>query len=637
MKRIILFFALIIFSFSQGQVINSFVSSKYSDETKRNVLDYFNNKKKITDAKIADFLKTKNIPFKLYKADGSFSELFDITSDGFPLYYSLDNLDAANSTRTNFMHSGFSGLGIEGEGMTIGVWDGASALQTHNEFKTSATNPLSRMTIGDTYDINANSFHATHVSGTLVARGNQLQAKGMAPKSSIISYSWTNDQNEVVTAATNGLLISNHSYGVPLFDDSGALNVPNWLPGSYSSSSRSWDIIHYNFPYFLAVMSAGNEGSPSNPSALEAGFDKLTGNKTSKNNLVVANAQDANVNVFTGALLTPVSINNSSSEGPTDDFRVKPDITGNGTNLYSSIDSSISSYDTISGTSMASPNVAGSILLLQQYYFSLFSDYMLSATLKGLVCHTADDSGNIGPDPVFGWGLLNMKEASSLITKKNSNLAVILENTLVQNQIYNYDFSLNTVETIKVSICWTDVPGAINEGNLNDSTPALINNLDVRVIKDGTEVFLPWKINPIDVSTAIKGDNNVDNFELITIENAQPGNYQVVVSHKGVITNASQNYSLIISGNNIVLSNKVFDSSSFLVYPNPAENILNIDTSNQFIKSYAIYDNQGRIVKDSRLNSGVNFTIDISNLQSGIYLLKINSSDKSITKKFIKK
>jgi hypothetical protein len=41
---------------------------------------------------------------------------------------------------------------------------------------------------------------------------------------------------------------------------------------------------------------------------------------------------------------------------------------------------------------------------------------MKSATLKGLVCHTAFDGGNIGPDYIYGWGLLDMPKAAQAIT-----------------------------------------------------------------------------------------------------------------------------------------------------------------------------------------------------------------------------
>jgi len=52
---------------------------------------------------------------------------------------------------------------------------------------------------------------------------------------------------------------------------------------SYSYDAYSWDDIAYNAPYYLAVMSAGNDGqNEDNPESLGIGFDKLVANKTAK-------------------------------------------------------------------------------------------------------------------------------------------------------------------------------------------------------------------------------------------------------------------------------------------------------------------------------------------------------------------
>ena len=156
------------------------------------------------------------------------------------------------------------------------------------------------------------------------------------------------------------------------------------------------------------VVAAGNDGNQNSyngaPLDGNSSYDKLTGHSTSKNNLVVANAQDANI-AADGTLIS-VSINSSSSEGPTDDYRIKPDITGNGTNVYSTYQNSDTAYNSITGTSMASPNVAGSLLLIQEHYNNTNGSFARAATIKGLALHTADDAGPNGPDAVYGWGLL---------------------------------------------------------------------------------------------------------------------------------------------------------------------------------------------------------------------------------------
>ena len=621
---------------TNAQVIDSFVASKYNKQNSASVLDYFKNKEIVTTKLIDNYLSSNKDARFSFNTDGSFSQLKSFTNSGFPLYVALDNLDALNSTRTNFMHTGLFGLGIEGQGMTIGIWDGGISLISHVEFAVSSTNNNRRIFNGDGTVLNGNSFHATHVAGTMTARGADPDAKGMAPRANIFTYDWNSDETEVVTNATNGLLVSNHSYGIPMYNNADEFQVPDWFPGSYSQDARDWDLIHYNFPYYVAVISAGNEGIDVNPFTFQTGFDKLNGNKTSKNAIIVANGQDANVNIFSGLLNSAPAINPSSSQGPTDDFRVKPDITGNGTGLYSTWDTSNTAYATISGTSMAAPNVSGSILLLQQYYFSLFNDYMRAATLKGIICHTADDAGNVGPDPVFGWGLLNMKIASEVVLGKNTGSAIVEERTLSQDETYTINFTLNSVENIKATISWTDVAGFVNEGNLNSSTPALINNLDLRIIKDGTEEFLPWKINPVNVATAIKADNNVDNIEIVSIENAQPGNYQIIVSHKGLISTPTQNYSLIFTGNNVVLNNPIFDENSFVLYPNPANDFIGINLGAVEADSYDLIDIQGRVIISNSLVGKTNDKISLSGLQSGVYFVKVNSGTNSITKKVIK-
>ena len=322
-----------------------------------------------------------------YNEDGTFDELMAVMDDGTPLYYTLyNNAAAAHSTRTDHLHTGGSlELDLNGQGMTVHVWDGGPTRPTHREFD-------DRVRIKDHVTaLNDNSGHAQHVTGTIVASGVDSLAKGMAPQARALTHDWGNDLGEAAEATEEGMILSNHSYGYQ------ASKLDNWVLGAYITTSKDWDSLMYTAPMYLPVFAAGNDGR----------FHKLSYGQTAKNNLVVANAVTFKAN---GSLTADVSINGSSSQGPTDDFRIKPDITGSGTLVFSTDIHSNSSYSKKTGTSMAAPNVTGSLLLLQQHYNNLNGSFMRAATLKGLALHTADDAGDIaGPDAVFGWDCKTQK------------------------------------------------------------------------------------------------------------------------------------------------------------------------------------------------------------------------------------
>ncbi|MFD2910076.1 S8 family serine peptidase [Flavobacterium ardleyense] len=489
------------------------------------------------DKQVKELEKARFLANKFgYSADiltkNGVDQLVGLIGDDHLKYYSTDNNStAANSTRTNYLNNNYN---LFGAGLFVGVWDGGPMRIGHVEFG-------GRASIGDgMFALNENSFHATHVAGTIGASGINALAKGMAPQVNIKGFDWFNDISEVIAQARIGMLVSNHSYGVPVN------KVPSWYAGAYTSESRDWDVIAFNMPYYLMVASAGNNGGDANAAPLATGYDKLTGNKVSKNNLVIANTQQASIDA--NGNLTAVNINSSSSQGPSDDRRIKPDIAGQGSSILSTGDSSNSSYLTLSGTSMSAPNVTGSIVLLQEYFEQKNNRYMKAATLKGLVCHTADDAGRPGPDAVYGWGLLNSKKAVETIFFNGLSTSIV-ENNINQNQTITYKYKA-TGAPFKATVCWTDPAGVAINGVLNGTTPALVNDLDVRITSAANESFFPWKLQSNPALNAVRdGDNNVDNVESVLIDAPTAGvEYTVTITHKGNLVNGLQNFSLIVSG-----------------------------------------------------------------------------------------
>jgi serine protease AprX len=115
-----------------------------------------------------------------------------------------------------------------------------------------------------------------------------------------------------------------------------------------------------------------------------------------------------------------------SSRGPTLDGRIKPDIAAPGVSILSAMTSVIAEdpdpffggggeydlgcgegcYIVISGTSMASPFVAGAVALMMSADATLTSD-----AVRQILSETAQDRGALGKDNVYGHGLVDVEAA----------------------------------------------------------------------------------------------------------------------------------------------------------------------------------------------------------------------------------
>jgi len=497
--------------------------------------------------------------------------------DGRRLYiYATHNSGGAITSRTNRLYSnGGRGTSLTGNGYSkVAVWDGGKVRNTHQEI-------TGRITLGD--GASTLSDHSTHVSGTIAATGLYADAKGMAYQTSLTTYEWTDDLAEMTSAATNGLELSNHSYGYLTgwtygyggnpywfwFGEVGLSTTEDYGFGYYGSESQEWDALAVSYPNYLIVKSAGNDRGEGptpgtghyywngswtwstatrNYDGNTLGYDCITDRGIAKNVLTVGAVNQ--VNNYNSA--TDVVMSSFSGWGPTDDGRIKPDIVTKGVACTSIVSSADNAYAIMNGTSMAAPNVTGSLVLLQQYYKSLHTNTpMKSATLKGLVIHTADECGtNAGPDYQFGWGLLNVDKAALLIQQDMINTNVLQERSLSQGGSYTLEIVANGNEPLKVTICWTDPAATPLSPALNNRTARLVNDLDLRLTYSSS-TYYPWKLdysNPGNAATR-SGENNIDNVEVVTIDNPVAGaTYTITVDHDGSLSGGSQNYSLIISG-----------------------------------------------------------------------------------------
>ncbi len=520
-----------------------------------------------------DLLASVNPPQQKLNASPNIALMF-INKRSHPVYYIVNNINAARTISTDDIWlGGSSGFDLTGSATTLGelaIWDGGGVRTSHVEFGGRVTQMDSP---GGTH------FHATHVAGTMVASGVSANARGMSSAAQLAAYEWTNDNSEMASAAADGMHISNHSYGWATgwrydgdwywFGDVTVDSEEDYGFGFYGADVRAWDQIAYNAPYYTIVSSAGNDRNDNGPSdpedghyylnngiwtfsteyrqpdAHSGGYDCLPWHGNAKNIITVGAVGDVS-----GGWSDPSDVNMTSfsSWGPSDDGRIKPDIVGNGSSLRSTDDDHDTDYLTISGTSMSSPNISGSLNLCVRYYEATHADETpLSATVKALMIQTADEAGiGPGPDYKFGWGLMNTRQAIETIQADSAAPGVILEEQLADGELHEWKLISDGVDPVRVTIAWTDPPGTVPLASVDPPDLILVNDLDLRLVHEtsGT-THEPYILDPaVPANAATTGDNFRDNVEQVHIGEPEAGTYFVRVSHKGTLA-APQNYSLV--------------------------------------------------------------------------------------------
>ena len=281
--------------------------------------------------------------------------------------------------------SGFSGQGIVVAGADTGIrwthnalkphyrgWDGAVAnhnFNWHDSIHNSVGNPCGN----DSPQPCGDHFHGTHTIGTAIGddgAGNQI---GMAP-----GAKWIGCRNMDVGDGTPARYIECMEFflapypvgGIPAQGDPSLapdITVNSWgCPASEGCSVNSLQaaVEAQRAAGIMMVVAAGNAGSGCSTVADPPSF------------------YDASYSV--GALNTGTdTVASFSSRGPvTSDGsgRIKPDIAAPGTSTRSATNTSDTAYGTASGTSMATPHIAGAMALLWSSHPELVNQINASRT-----------------------------------------------------------------------------------------------------------------------------------------------------------------------------------------------------------------------------------------------------------------
>lgn len=408
---------------------------------------------------------------------------------------------------------------LDGEGVVVMVYDGGYGYSGHGDFGGRHT----------ARDSAGTSNHATHVAGTIGGDGSGSggQYRGMAPAVTIESYGFEQEgglqegflytdpgdleQDYSQAINTYGAVLANNSIGT----NTASNGFPCEWTGNYGITSNLIDsVVRGDLGGDIRIVWAnGNERQTSN---CGSNYNTTAPPACAKNHITVGafNSEDESMTYF-------------SSWGPTDDGRIKPDISapgcqGNDDGGVTSCSSS-GGYTNMCGTSMACPTVTGLSALIMQDWRNLYPGEPdpMNSTLKALLAHTAEDKFNAGPDCQYGYGSVRVVDAIEHVRAGNHAELSISQGETVEMMIF-----AEQAGTIKATIAWDDVPATPLV------IPSLVNDIDIVVIDPNGTTHYPWTIDPNNPSNpAVRTQaDHLNNIEQVQIDAGQSGVYRIIIT-----------------------------------------------------------------------------------------------------------
>ena len=306
-------------------------------------------------------------------------------------YISFDSrvytlLDIANPTmNAYFPHD----RGFKGEGITVAIID--TGVAPHDDL----TKPINRI-IGfkdiinkkdNPYDDNG---HGTHVAGIIAGNGLSSRAKyvGVAPKSNILVVKALDENGSGNTsdiiAAISYIVENKDKYNIKVINLS--LGTPANSPCHRDPLCKA---VNMAVKSGITVVTAAGNSGPKEGTIMSPGIS---------DSVITVGAVDDKRTIDT----SDDEIAPFSSRGPTLEGLIKPDIVAPGVNIKSISNTKIDGYSSLSGTSMATPLVSGSVALLLNKYGNL-SPRNIKKKLASACVDLKDSEKNQGA------GMLNLQ------------------------------------------------------------------------------------------------------------------------------------------------------------------------------------------------------------------------------------
>ncbi|AJF68982.1 S8 family serine peptidase [Streptomyces vietnamensis] len=461
-----------------------------------------------------------------------------------------------NTVAGNLMHAHVSlnGTKFRGEGQIVCVadtgLDKGSTTNVHPAFtgRVKRLVALGRTSPARTDDPDG---HGTHVAGSVLGDGTSASMggaiTGTAPEARLVLQSLLNEDGELGGIPDNLLDL----FEPPFLEDGARIHTNSWGPVTpglpYNAAAFEADQMVWQNKDFVILFAAGNSGEDRDGDG-RVNLRSVSGETGAKNIIVVGASEGDRPQIPTtysqlkGGMLrfpappihndrmadNPAGMAAFSSRGPTQEGRIAPTVVGPGTFILSARSRALPNgqpgfstdpdYVFESGTSMATPLVAGCVAVLRETLVKNGTPKPSAALIKAMLVNGADElkgqylpsEAGASPNNNSGFGLVNLQQAVVLPTDAGrAGFADAKE--LNQGEERAFQITIPEGATrLKVTLVWTDPPGK-----------ALQNDLDLIVRAGGQERHGNMGTDP--------GFDRVNNVEQVNWENVPAGEAEVVV------------------------------------------------------------------------------------------------------------
>lgn len=419
--------------------------------------------------------------------------------------------------------------GLHGEGQILGVIDGPVSTTNCAFVDANPIGPLHRKLLAYNATIGGYDPHGTLVACIAAGdAGADDNTRGVAYASRIVYSIWpaiseSSVFSKLTTAHAQGARIHTNSWG----DDS---------TGTYTGMTRAVDAFlraNEDDVVLFAISNTPILGNPENAKSAIAVAATLNG-------------ADADFRCM-------------GATGPTPDGRRKPDVLAPGCSISGSASNGDCLIGTQSGTSMATPAVAGAIALARQYFMSGFypsgsntlgdaftpSGALLKAVVVNSAVNLVSQPGY--PSNEEGWGrvvagrgLPFVGDGRALWVRDVRTSSYHAFEEAGQHEYHVYWSPTTSEESLQITLAFTDSPAGVGVAS------APVNDLDLVVVSPTGGVY-HGNAFAGGASTTGGVPDAINSIEQVLIASPEPGDWTVRVEASAV-NMGPQGYALVATG-----------------------------------------------------------------------------------------